>query len=1107
MAVGINVGSVFFDVGFNQRGFNSAVNKSANTAQSKFGSAFGTIGKMALAAFSVGAVLNFGKQALQTAGEVESAWIGLNSLADGMGRSFNVAKGFISDFTQDGLVPLNNAVTAYKNLIARGYDDTQIKDILTRFKDAAAFGRQSSYSMGDAIQTATEGLKNENSILVDNVGVTKNVAKMWDEYAKSIGTTANNLTMAQRRQAEYNGIMAETQFQVGDAARAAGTYQGRISQLGAAFTSLKSSVGNALMPLANAVLPVVTTIINAFTKMFNVISAIMAKIFGGVAQQVKSTGSAAAGAATQAADAVGGAGDAAQGAGKDAAAGAKKAKGALAAFDELNSLSDNSDSGGGSGGGGGGSGGGGGGSDTPVFENVDVGDSVIGDTSVLDAFKDKILAIKDAFMGFLDQFGLTDSFTSFVDTVKFQFDSIGVKAQESWQKISAQAKISWDEIVGAIEPLIPSVGNIGFKFGEIFVTHWGEGIKARMGILTSAVTGAMSLISGTAQTLSAFLQPALGSLSDFLNRNTGEIKTRITETWGTVESTVTGYIESYVGTARTVLGGFKDWANTHGTELYNAFYGTWEMIWSGVDMIWSGIQFAFEATFGGMADFLGGYGDSITEAFVGVWNMIWEFISPIWNTISETATNIFGSVKSFFDNNLGTIRDTFKNIWEAIWIIVKNVLDKLKQFWDTWGGTIMAAVQGVMNNIRIVFETVWGLIKNAFQAVLNIIKSILDVFIGLFTGDWERAWNGIKGFFEAIWNGIKGFFEVIWNGIGSFIDNVLNTIANLFSNIWNGIKTAISNVLNGIKATIEKVWDGILFFIINITQSIQNTIQGVWDAISGAVSKAWNGIKDLIRGVWDGIKNIFSGAANIFSDIGSNMIKGLWNGISNLGNWIKEKIGGFFGGVVDWAKGLLGIHSPSRVFAELGEYTVQGYGKGIEDEEDAPQKALEDMFSGVLKTAKGITNSLKDWAMQVTDVFVTAFQSKDMLGGLHDLFLSRLSSMLNAAKQFASEMASTLSGIGTNMLLRDTPALSNISVGAPAQPNFTSDDTSWMLTFANILADILAAKSAMTQSNQGANYAPDTLRMEIDGRVLGETMLDYIIQAADRQGIQLVFTT
>lgn len=55
--------------------------------------------------------------------------------------------------------------------------------MMNRFKDSAAFGRQSSLSLGEAVKSATEGIKNENSILVDNAGVTKNVSMMWEEYA------------------------------------------------------------------------------------------------------------------------------------------------------------------------------------------------------------------------------------------------------------------------------------------------------------------------------------------------------------------------------------------------------------------------------------------------------------------------------------------------------------------------------------------------------------------------------------------------------------------------------------------------------------------------------------------------------------------------------------------------------------------------------------------------------------------------------------------------------------------------------------------------------------------------------------------------------------
>ena len=66
----------------------------------------------------------------------------------------------------------------------RGYSIDQIEQTMIALKDSSAFGRQASLSLGDAVQSATEGLKNENSIIVDNAGVTKNVAKMWEDYAK-----------------------------------------------------------------------------------------------------------------------------------------------------------------------------------------------------------------------------------------------------------------------------------------------------------------------------------------------------------------------------------------------------------------------------------------------------------------------------------------------------------------------------------------------------------------------------------------------------------------------------------------------------------------------------------------------------------------------------------------------------------------------------------------------------------------------------------------------------------------------------------------------------------------------------------------------------------
>lgn len=222
--------------------------------------------KTAVVGLAIGTLV---KDSLTAASTLESAMMGLTSIVSGQGRDINKAKEFINDYVSDGLVPLTDAVTAYKNLVSRGYDDTQIENTMNRLKDAAAFGRQSSYSLGEAVKSATEGLRQENSLLVDNAGVTRNVAKMWEDYAKQIGKSTNDLTKQERIQAEVNGIMAETQFQVGDAAKYTQTYSGKLASLNKTLTDIKVNLGNAFMPIANVVVP-------TFQKLGNSLSTITA---------------------------------------------------------------------------------------------------------------------------------------------------------------------------------------------------------------------------------------------------------------------------------------------------------------------------------------------------------------------------------------------------------------------------------------------------------------------------------------------------------------------------------------------------------------------------------------------------------------------------------------------------------------------------------------------------------------------------------------------------------------------------------------------------------------------------------------------------------------
>ena len=303
-------------------------------ASGKKFSAIGGIIKTTFAVVGVGAVVNFTKTAVNAASETQAAWTGLNSIVTGTGKSFVEAKGFLEEYVSDGLIPLTDAITSYKNLAARGYSTEQIEQTMTALKDAAAFGRQASYSYGEAIKSATEGLKNENSILVDNAGVTKNVAKMWDDYAASIGTTANELTQQQKIQAEVNGILEETKFQVGDATAYANTFSGKIAKINTAFYNFRVAVGKFVAPIAELFLPYIEMALNALTRFFNKMAQVL-KVFGLEMPDVVSKASTSiadiGSSASNASGNIASTGDAATKA-------AKKIKRAFAGVDEINVL-------------------------------------------------------------------------------------------------------------------------------------------------------------------------------------------------------------------------------------------------------------------------------------------------------------------------------------------------------------------------------------------------------------------------------------------------------------------------------------------------------------------------------------------------------------------------------------------------------------------------------------------------------------------------------------------------------------------------------------------------------------------------------------------------
>ena len=208
-----------------------------------------TFGGRLQQALSLGAIAYGIKTVTKAATDLVSALTGLASISEAFGASQKEAQAAAQELASDGLMTVTHAATGLKNLLASGFNLDQAVQLMLAFKDSASFGRQAALSFGQAISSATEGIKNGNSILVDNAGITKNLSIILREAGYAETDLMKATTDAGVRMALFNGILKEAQPMLGDAATYANSAAGEIARMQAETEKAQASIGLKLLPV------------------------------------------------------------------------------------------------------------------------------------------------------------------------------------------------------------------------------------------------------------------------------------------------------------------------------------------------------------------------------------------------------------------------------------------------------------------------------------------------------------------------------------------------------------------------------------------------------------------------------------------------------------------------------------------------------------------------------------------------------------------------------------------------------------------------------------------------------------------------------------------
>lgn len=131
--------------------------------------------------------------------------------------------------------------------------------------------------------------------------------------------------------------------------------------------------------------------------------------------------------------------------------------------------------------------------------------------------------------------------------------------------------------------------------------------------------------------------------------------------------------------------------------------------------------------------------------------------------------------KGVFTGDLKLAAEGAKQIWEGLKQTWNAIINSIKYAWDMF----IAWLQSKSPMLAAIFQTYGNFISGLFNSIKQWLSGIIEFISGVFTGDWTKAWEGVKDIFKGIWNGIITAVEYainfIINGINLLI-SALNTI-------------------------------------------------------------------------------------------------------------------------------------------------------------------------------------------------------------------------------------------------------------------------------------------------------------------------------------------
>ena len=417
---------------------------------------------------------------------------------------------------------------------------------------------------------------------------------------------------------------------------------------------------------------------------------------------------------------------------------------------------------------------------------------------------------------------------------------------------------------------------------------------------------------------------------------------------------------------------------------------------------------------------------TVVPAVAGLWQTLMPHLNALMGFVRGTLIPMFSEMYAKAAPVIQQLGNTIRTVLQAVGVAINVLAPIFALLWKFIGPVVITTLKGL-----------WDGILGVISGALSVIQGVVNVFIGIFTGNWSRAWNGVKQIFSGIWNFIVGVFKVwIYGSIVGILRGGVAKILSLWRSGWNAVKGAFSGVVNFIKGGVSGWVSGIKSVISGGVNFIKQVWSLGWNGIKTTISTNAKGVLQIAKEIPGKIKGFFTSLPGMLKEIGRNIIQGLVNGIKGSLGAVMSAAKGIVDQIPGPIKKALGIHSPSRVMAQIGKWITEGLVKGMlggTKKVASTSKKLHDLVTKAFKSgkiSKGKAKGLHDYISAQNKKLTKLSKEREKISKALSSANKKLAGLKAAKAEMASQVSSKARDYGSFMGALDTSEYGDNSASA-----------------------------------------------------------------------------